>query len=155
MRPARSTTYDRLLGSAASGDQMTSEAFPLLVNLADRGLVRILDLVFVRKEIDESVVAPELKGLNGEGELDLSVFEEHRANCSATTTSRKPVMCSSAQPRDPGLRQRLGGAVCRIGPWLRWPARRQRPDSHPSSALRDGRHQGEHLTPEGTYNAVM
>jgi hypothetical protein len=38
---------------------------------------------------------------------------------------------------------------------LRWPARRQRPDSHPSSALRDGRHQGEHLTPEGTYNAVM
>ena len=54
---------------------MTGEASPLLVNLADRGLVRILDLVFVRKEIDESVVAPELKDLNGEGELDLSVFE--------------------------------------------------------------------------------
>ncbi|HEY5246860.1 MAG TPA: DUF6325 family protein [Dermatophilaceae bacterium] len=57
------------------GSRMTGEAFPLLVDLVDRGLVRILDLVFVRKELDGSVVALELKDLDGDGKLDLSVFE--------------------------------------------------------------------------------
>ena len=57
------------------GNKMTGEAFPLLVDLVDRGVVRILDLVFVRKETDGSVVGLELTDLNGDGELDLSVFE--------------------------------------------------------------------------------
>jgi Family of unknown function (DUF6325) len=57
------------------GNRMTGEAFPLLVDLVDRGVVRILDLVFVRKETDGSVVGLELADFNGDGELDLSVFE--------------------------------------------------------------------------------
>ena len=57
------------------GNRMTGEAFPLLVDLVDRGVVRILDLVFVRKESDGSVVGVELADVNGDGELDLSVFE--------------------------------------------------------------------------------
>jgi hypothetical protein len=57
------------------GNRMTGEAFPLLVDLVDRGIVRILDLVFVRKEIDGSVVGLALTDLDGDGELDLSVFE--------------------------------------------------------------------------------
>ena len=57
------------------GNRMTGEAFPLLVDLVDRGIVRILDLVFVRKETDGSVVGLELADLNGDGELDLAVFE--------------------------------------------------------------------------------
>jgi hypothetical protein len=57
------------------GNQMTGEAFPLLVDLVDRGLVRILDLVFVRKDLDGSVAGLELSDLDGDGELDLSVFE--------------------------------------------------------------------------------
>lgn len=36
-------------------DGMTGEAFPLLVDLVDRGLVRILDLVVVRKDDDGRV----------------------------------------------------------------------------------------------------
>jgi uncharacterized membrane protein len=56
------------------GNRMTGEAFPLLVDLVDRGLVRILDLVFVRKDTDGSVVALELKDFDGDGELDMSVF---------------------------------------------------------------------------------
>ncbi len=56
------------------GSRMTGEAFPLLVDLVDRGLVRILDLVFVQKELDGSVVALELNDLDGDGELDLSIF---------------------------------------------------------------------------------
>jgi hypothetical protein len=57
------------------GNRMTGEAFPLLVDLVDRGLVRILDLVFVRKDTDGSVVGLELKDFDGDGELDLAVFE--------------------------------------------------------------------------------
>ena len=57
------------------GNRMTGEAFPLLVDLVDQGLVRILDLVFVRKDTDGSVAGLELKDLDGDGELDMSVFE--------------------------------------------------------------------------------
>jgi len=57
------------------GNQMTGEAFPMLVDLVDRGLIRILDLVFVRKESDGSVAGLKLSDLDGDGQLDLSVFE--------------------------------------------------------------------------------
>ena len=57
------------------GNRMNGKAFPLLVDLVDRGLIRILDLVFVRKELDGSVAGLELSDLNGDGALDLSVFE--------------------------------------------------------------------------------
>ncbi|MFD6229341.1 DUF6325 family protein [Streptomyces sp. NPDC060232] len=56
------------------GSRMTGEGLPLLVDLVDRGIIRILDLVFVRKEVDGSVVALELKDAGG-GEMDLTVFE--------------------------------------------------------------------------------
>jgi len=57
------------------GNRMTGEAFPILVDLVDRGLIRVLDLVFVRKDTDGSVVGLELKDFDGDGELDLAVFE--------------------------------------------------------------------------------
>ncbi|MGW2649409.1 DUF6325 family protein [Streptomyces sp. NPDC001393] len=55
------------------GNRMTGEAFPLLVDLVDRGIVRIIDLAFVRKDTDGSVVALELQDVGGE--TDLTVFE--------------------------------------------------------------------------------
>ncbi|WP_062642952.1 DUF6325 family protein [Streptomyces maremycinicus] len=57
------------------GSRMTGEGFPLLVDLVDRGVVRILDLLFVRKEADGSVVGLEIADLTGDGVLDLAVFE--------------------------------------------------------------------------------
>ncbi|MFG2339628.1 DUF6325 family protein [Streptomyces yangpuensis] len=56
------------------GNRMNGEGLPLLVDLVDRGIIRILDLVFVRKDADGSVVALELKDAGG-GEMDLTVFE--------------------------------------------------------------------------------
>jgi len=57
------------------GNRMTGEGLPLLVDLVDRGLIRILDLVFVRKEEDGAVTAMQIADLDGDGELDLAVFE--------------------------------------------------------------------------------
>jgi hypothetical protein len=57
------------------GSQMTGEGLPLLVDLVDRGLIRILDLTFFTKETDGSVTVLELTDLDGDGELDLAVFD--------------------------------------------------------------------------------
>ncbi|WP_329417232.1 DUF6325 family protein [Streptomyces sp. NBC_00704] len=61
------------------GNRMTGEGFPLLVDLVDRGIIRILDLTFVRKDADGSVTALEIADLNGDGRLDLAVFEGARS----------------------------------------------------------------------------
>ena len=52
--------------------QPTGEALPLLVDLVDRGLIRVLDLAFVHVEDDGTVVGIDINSSNG-GEL--SVFE--------------------------------------------------------------------------------
>ncbi|MEU9705328.1 DUF6325 family protein [Streptomyces sp. NPDC047981] len=55
------------------GNRMTGEGFPLLVDLVERGIIRILDLQFIRKDEDGSVTAVELTDFGGE--VDLTVFE--------------------------------------------------------------------------------
>ncbi len=57
------------------GSRMTGKAFPLLLDLVDRGLVRILDLVFVRKDLDGSITALTISDLDGDGEFDPVVFQ--------------------------------------------------------------------------------
>jgi hypothetical protein len=56
------------------GNKMTGEAFPILVDLVDRGLIRVLDLLFVRKDLDGSISA--LTGdIEQDGNVDLTIFE--------------------------------------------------------------------------------
>lgn len=57
------------------GNKMTGEGFPILVDLVDRGLIRILDLRFVMRGTDGSISALSLSDLDGDGELDLAVFD--------------------------------------------------------------------------------
>jgi hypothetical protein len=58
------------------GSRMSGEGLPLLVDLVDRGIIRILDLVFIRKLPDGAVVRIELADAGrGDGEANLSVFE--------------------------------------------------------------------------------
>ena len=57
------------------GSRMTGEGLPLLVDLVDSGIIRILDLVFVERKLDGSVTAVEIADFDNDGELDLAVFE--------------------------------------------------------------------------------
>ncbi|MGX1267478.1 DUF6325 family protein [Streptomyces phaeoluteigriseus] len=57
------------------GNRMTGEGLPLLLDLVDRHVIRVLDLCFVRKDDDGSVTALEIADMDGDGGLDVSVFE--------------------------------------------------------------------------------
>lgn len=57
------------------GSHMTGEGLPLLADLVDRGIIRILDLVFVKKELDGSVAGLAIADFDADGTLDLAVFE--------------------------------------------------------------------------------
>lgn len=57
------------------GSRMTGEGLPLLIDLVDRGIIRILDFVFVKKELDGSMRGVAIADLDHDGSLDLAVFE--------------------------------------------------------------------------------
>src|SRR5215510_10360057 len=57
------------------GSRLIGECLPLLVDVVDRGIIRILDLVFVKKEQDGSVSGLTVSDLDADGKLDLAVFE--------------------------------------------------------------------------------
>ena len=55
--------------------RLRGEALPVLVDLVDRGIIRILDLVLARKDPDGFVRGVALADLDGDERLDLAVFE--------------------------------------------------------------------------------
>jgi hypothetical protein len=57
------------------GSKLTGKAFPLLVDLVERGIIRIIDLIFVRRELDGSIVGLTIADLDHDGKLDFAVFE--------------------------------------------------------------------------------
>jgi hypothetical protein len=59
---------------AFPGNRMTGEAMPLLVDLVDRGVIRILDLLFLRRDLDGSLSAVAVADVDHDGELDMAVF---------------------------------------------------------------------------------
>jgi hypothetical protein len=56
-------------------DRMTGEAFPLLIDLVDRGVIRILDLVFLRKDTDGSVTTLTQVDLDRMKVLEAALFD--------------------------------------------------------------------------------
>jgi hypothetical protein len=56
-------------------NRLDGEAFPLLMDLVDRGVVRVLDLAFVAKADDGTVTGIDLHELDATGDFDVTVLE--------------------------------------------------------------------------------
>jgi hypothetical protein len=66
---------DYLIVEWPPGKEPTGEGLAHLADLTDRGLIRVLDLAFVRKNEDGTVSGLALADIDGDGELDLIGFE--------------------------------------------------------------------------------
>ncbi len=75
------------------GNKMTGEGFASLVDLVDRGVIRILDLVFVTRGDDGSMRALELRDLDSDGSSTWRSSRARRRGCSTS-----PI--STTRPRD-------------------------------------------------------
>jgi hypothetical protein len=57
------------------GSKMTGEGLPILVDLVEQGLIRILDLLFATRDEDGSLRTVELQDLDLDGQIDVAIFE--------------------------------------------------------------------------------
>ena len=65
---------DYLIVEWPPGKEPTGEGLGILADLTDSGLIRVLDLVFVRKEEDGTMTGLALMDIDADGELDLVQF---------------------------------------------------------------------------------
>ena len=90
------------------GNKMTGEGLPALVDLVDRGLIRIIDLTFVMKDNDGKVKVAELADFDGDGTTDLAVFEGASSGLLGQDEQPCGRSCVPMQSRRAGF--------CRAGP---------------------------------------
>jgi hypothetical protein len=57
------------------GNKMTGEGLPALVDLVDRGIIRVLDLMVATRDADGTLTAVDIADFDGDGSLDLAVFQ--------------------------------------------------------------------------------
>jgi hypothetical protein len=57
------------------GSKMTGEGFPILLDLVDRGVIRVLDLMFITRDADGSTRIVNLSDIDRDGKFGLAVFE--------------------------------------------------------------------------------
>lgn len=55
--------------------RMTGEGLAHLIDLVDRGIIRILDLVFIRKDANGAITVLTAADLDSDGKLDLAIFD--------------------------------------------------------------------------------
>ena len=65
---------DVLVIGYPAGAPMTGEGIPILLDLVDRGIVRVLDALYVRKEADGTFAGFDMAHLSQETGGDLTVF---------------------------------------------------------------------------------
>jgi hypothetical protein len=74
----------------------SGEAIPAFVDLVDRGIIRVLDVLAVQKDIEGNISGIEIADLDGDGVNDLTVFAGARSgmlgedDASATAEVLKP-----------------------------------------------------------------
>ncbi len=123
-----------------TGRQPNGEAAPHLIDLVDRGLIRILDLAFIAKAEDGSVVRLEIADLGDE----VAAFAEFEGASSGLLSDEDT--SEAADALEPGTsaallvyENTLGGAVRLRGAPFRGRARRLRPDPSPRPDRRSRR----------------
>ena len=94
------------------GSHFTGEGLPLLVDLVDRGMIRVLDLVFVKKREDGSVVSLDIGQLD-DGARGLSVFRGATSGLLDADDLQKAadVLEAGELGRVARVREHLGGAA--------------------------------------------
>ena len=113
------------------GRQPTGEAAPLILDLVDRGIIRILDVAFMVKDEDGNVAGTRLERLRRRAE-----FSEFEGASSGLLGDED--LDEAANALEPGTSRRgtrvgepLGRARRHRAAALRRPARRQRPHPRP------------------------
>jgi hypothetical protein len=66
---------DYLVVEWPAGKQPDGEGLKHLIDLTDRGIIRVIDLAFVKKEDDGTVSGMAITDLDADGSLDLVEFE--------------------------------------------------------------------------------
>ena len=66
---------DYLVVEWPAGKQPDGEGLKHLIDLTDRGIVRVIDLAFIKKEEDGTVSGMAITDLDADGSLDLVEFE--------------------------------------------------------------------------------
>ena len=57
------------------GNKMTGEGIPLLLDLVEKGIIRIIDLAYFRKDLDGTITTVKIADLDDEGARQFEVFE--------------------------------------------------------------------------------
>jgi hypothetical protein len=61
------------------GTKLTGESLPILQDLVDRGVIRILDLSFIMKDTDGTVTGIDVTDVDGDGVNDLVVWQRYES----------------------------------------------------------------------------
>jgi hypothetical protein len=83
---------------------MTGEAVPIFLDLVDRGIIRVLDALFVTQNEDGTVSGLEASDLDADSIGDFKVFEGASSGLLGDARTRK-------RSGDDCLREPLGGSV--------------------------------------------
>ena len=123
--------------------QPRGEVAPLIVDLVDRGIIRVLDVAFMAKGEDGSLRTIELGELDGDsagfGEFEGASIGPDRQGRPRGGRSRPG---AGHHRRGARLGEPLGGARRGRAAEVRRPARRQRPDPDPGDHRRARRRRG-------------
>jgi hypothetical protein len=98
-------THDQELGpidivviAYPPGSPMSGEAAPMLLDLVERGIIRVLDVLFVTKADDGSVAGFEASGLDDKAIGDFKVFEGASSGLLGDEDAR-----TAAEALEPGM----------------------------------------------------
>jgi hypothetical protein len=79
------------------GNRMTGEGIPLLLDLVEKGTIRIIDLAYFRKDLDGTITTVKIEDLDDEGARQFEVFEG-----ASTGLLENDDLAEAAQAVEPG-----------------------------------------------------